>query len=146
MVFPLIPIAAGAGAGMASGWLFSKGKKDEQVITEQHAPYEIYQPTTTTSTLEVYAPQVQYAPQLTYGYQGGDIVISSPGAQTKKEQTQEQESKPAQKGTWDLPQIIRIEPSYDTDTGVRTAEGTDFTTIAIIAAVGLVAYGWLSKK
>ena len=147
MVLPLISIIAGAGllggGGIIGNWL-GKGKKEGSV--ETHAPFEIYQPTITTTTIEPlahYAPQLQFAPQTSYGYAGGDIIISSPQTETKKEVQMEQVSKPKQEGQWAFPVSTTAEPSYETG---REVSGTNMVHIALIAGVALVGYGLLGKK
>ena len=101
-----------------------------------------YAPTTalTTSVIEAdpyqyYAPQIQFAPQTSYAYQGATTIISSPGAVSKKEQVMEQVLKPAQKGAWEFPIDVSQEPDVS-----GAVSGTNMTHIAIIAAVGIVAY------
>lgn len=125
MVAPLlIPLLSGS-VGVAAGWLAGGKSKKEMFVVEK----EIH------ATKEHYAPQMGYAPvyapQTEYGYQGGDVIIHSPGATTKKEMKQEQTSMPVV----DVGQTAR-RSEVDTDT-----EGLDITKIAIIAVVGLIGYG-----
>ena len=90
--------------------------------------------------ISTYSPVLTYAPQLSYGYQGGDIIIDSPGAETKKESTVKQESKPTITPSWQIAPEVTSQPS----TGVTS--GTNMVYLVGIAAVALVAYGWVSKK
>ena len=133
MVFPvLIPVVAGiAGTATGAGIVSLLTKKQQQVSTT-------YAPVTTTSS--VYSPVQTYAPQLAYSYQGGDVIVSSPGAETKKEASLEQTSKPTVTPSWVVSPQVSSEPS----TGVTS--GTNMVYLVGIAAVALVAYGWVSKK
>ncbi|RJS79111.1 hypothetical protein CW713_08750 [Methanophagales archaeon] len=142
MVLPLIPLAVGGligGGGAALGSMFGGGKKTE---IEKHAMYEHYAPQTTTVYSPSYAPQTQFAPVTSYAYQGATYIISSPGAESKKEQKQSQKSIPSQKGEWAFP----IEVSQEAKRAEERTEGTDFAKIAIIGVIGLVAYGVISKR
>ena len=139
MVLPLI-VAAGAGiGGSVLGGLLT-GKKEEVV---KHAPYEYYAPTTSEVYSPTYSPQIQMSPQYTYAYQGGTYIISSPSATSKKEQEVRSELIPKQEGTWKLPISVSQEPTHSP---VQGGVGTDMTKIAIIGAVGLIAYGLISSK
>ena len=90
--------------------------------------------------ISTYSPVLTYAPQLSYGYQGGDILISSPGAETKKESTVKQESKPTITPSW------QIAPEVTSSPATGTSQGTNLVLLVGVAAVALVAYGWVSKK
>jgi len=139
MVLPLI-IAAGAGiGGSVLGGLLT-GKKEEVV---KHAPYEYYAPTVSEVYSPTYSPQIQMSPQYTYAYQGGTYIIGSPSATSKKEQEVRSELIPKQEGTWKLPISVSQEPTHSP---VQGGVGTDITKIAIIGAVGLIAYGLISSK
>ena len=107
-----------------------------------------YAPTTalTTSVIEAdpyqyYAPQIQFAPQTSYAYQGATTIISSPEAVVKKQQTMDLVSRPEQAGAWDFPIDVSQEPDVS-----GAVSGTNMTHIAIIAAVGVVAYMLIGKK
>ena len=107
-----------------------------------------YAPTTalTTSVIEAdpyqyYAPQIQFAPQTSYAYQGATTIISSPEAVVKKQQTMDLVSRPEQAGTWDFPIDVTQKPDVS-----GAVSGTNMTHIAIIAAVGVVAYMLIVKK
>jgi len=142
MAFPLIPVLVGAGIGAGGatlGGLFGKGKKEEI----KHAPYEYYAPTTSEVYSPSYSPQVQYSPQYTYQYQGGTYIIESPGATSKKQMNLEPVLIPKQEGKWEYPISVSQQPTH---TPVQGGVGTDFTKIAIIGAVGLIAYGLISKR
>jgi hypothetical protein len=133
MVLPLAPLFAGGllgGAGVAAGGLLG-GKKEE--IT--HAPYEYYAPTISSVYSPSYNPQIQYSPSTVQSYQGATYIISSPYAESKKEQTIEAESRPSQYGTWEFPIGISQEPSHE------ISSGTNLVTLAVIAVIGLVAFG-----
>jgi hypothetical protein len=149
MVVPLIPVLAGVGIGGIAGGALGMlgGKKEQNIVT--HAPYEIYQPTISTvyhKPYETFAPQVLYSPQVSYAYQGAQYIISSPGAQTKKEQAISETSQPQQKGAWELPQTYTVTPEYTTTQAAGGTTGTNFVTLAIIGVIGLVAYGLASGR
>ena len=136
---PLIAGLVGGGLGFGAGaGLF--GKKEEHI---EHAPYEYYAPTISKTEQLTYAPQVQYSPQLTYAYQGGTYIIGSPSAQSKKEQEVKSELIPEQKGTWEFPVTTNQEPHHEP---IQGGVGTDLTKIAIIGAVGLIAYGLIRRR
>ena len=138
MVLPLIPLAIGAaglGGGFGIGSWLSKGKK------EIHAEKEYFAPTSThieAEPYQYYNPQLQFAPVTSYGYQGATNIISSPGAVSKKEQIMDVVSRPEQTGTWDIPTSVSQSPKH--------TQGVDMTTIAIIAAVALVAAAVVGKS
>lgn len=137
MVLPLLPIIAGAsllGGGAGIGWGLGKGKKEEKTIT--------YAPTITEAApYQTYAPQVQFAPVTTYGYQGPSYIISSPEAQIAKKQVIEAVSKPEMIGKWDIPQVIS--PAV---TGKEAAAGGISSPVIAITAVAVVAGLFLMKK
>jgi len=89
------------------------GKKEASV---QHAPYETY------------SPQFTYTPLTSIQYPDYQTIIDSPLAKqvSKKQATLEPTISPTQ-----------------TVSPIGGSVGTDFTTIAIIAAVGLLGYGAL---
>ena len=141
MVLPLIPLAVGGligGGGATLGSMFG-GKKES---IEKHAAYEYYAPTTSSVYSPSYAPQTQFAPVTSYAYQGSTYIISSPGAESKKEQKQTQKSIPSQKGEWAFPIEVSQEPEHTKD----VSGGLNLTHLAIIGVIGLVAYGVVSKK
>ena len=137
MVLPLLAAGAiGAGAGAVLTALVAGGKKEQGATTTTygqvyHQPYETY------------APQVQYSPQTTYGYQGGTYIINSPEATSKKAQTIEATSSPEQSGAWTIP--TTYQPSASTAQG-QGLEATDFIPIAIIAAIAIVGYAFFRGK
>ena len=107
-----------------------------------------YAPTTalTTSVIEAdpyqyYAPQIQFAPQTSYAYQGATTIISSPEAVVKKQQTMDLISKPEQVGTWDIPTAISQAPEAK-----GAISGTNMTLIALIAVAGAAAIIFIKKK
>jgi len=133
MVFPvLIPVVAGIAGGFGG---FGLG---EILGSKKAAVSSTYAPVTTTT--DVYAPSVQYAPQMSYGYQGGDIIISSPYAETKKEALSEQASTPT------LTPSYQISPAVTSSPAAGVTKGTNIIYLVGIAAVALVAYGWVSRK
>lgn len=110
---------------------------------EVHAPGEYYAPTVSTIEADPYqyfAPQIQFAPVTSYGYQGATTIISSPEAQVKKQQIMDVVSKPAQKGAWDFPIAVTQAPEH-----VKDVSGTNLPLIAGIAVVGAVAIMFLKK-
>lgn len=136
MVLPLLPIIAGGallGGGAGLGW--GLGKKGVTKTTT-------YAPTITEAApYQTYAPQVQFAPVTTYGYQGATTIISSPEAAITKKQVMDVESAPKQFGMWDIPQTISPEV-----TGAAAGAGGISTPVIAIAAVALVAALYLGKK
>ncbi len=124
MVFPLIPIgtaALGIGAGFGISEFLGGSKKG---TTMTYSP--TYSPV--SSSVDSRQFSYQYSPQ--YGVQ-----IQSPQSSiTKKDQLMSE-----------LPSTIspNLEGARPTTT---TSSGTDFTKIAIIAAVALIGYGLVSKK
>ena len=142
MALPLIPILsgiAGLGTGVGVMGALGGGKKEEI----KHAPFEYYAPTTSKTEQITYAPQVQYSPQLSYAYQGGTYIISSPSAVSKKQQEVKSQLIPEQSATWEFPISTYQQPTHSP---VQGGVGTDLTKIAIIAVIGLVAYGFITKK
>jgi len=141
MVAPLIPIAIGlggaalGGAGIAS--FFSGSKKSERVVSSnsvfaETAPFSVSSQTYSPhSPYEQYSQAVQYAPVTTIQYPDYAINIHSPEAvaTTKKEMTVD--SRPSQ--------------SYRAEQGQTQTSGTDWTMIALIAGVALVAYGVVTR-
>lgn len=97
------------------------------VITK-HEPYETF------------APQVQFAPVTSYGYQGATTIISSPEAQVKKQQIMDVVSKPQMRGEWDIPTIIS-----PTAEGAKKAGGGISTGVVAVVAVAVVVVFVLPK-
>lgn len=145
MVLPLLPIAM-FGGGMLGGAGISSllgGGSKKEILVEEHAPYEVFQPTTVKhAPYEVYSPQLQFAPVSSYAYQGGSILIESPGAAVKKSLSQDTVSKPSQTGTWDIPLITS--PHYEQPES--RSSGTNLTHIAIIAVIGAAGIMLIKKK
>jgi len=141
MVAPLIPIAIGlggaalGGAGIAS--FFSDSKKSEKVVSSNNvfaetAPFSVSSQTYSPhSPYEQYSQAIQYAPVTTIQYPDYAININSPEAvaSTKKEMTVD--SRPSQ--------------SYRAEQGQTQSSGVDWTMIALIAGVALVAYGVVTR-
>ena len=139
MVLPLIPIAIAGlagGGGFGLGSLLGKGKK------EIHAPQEYYAPTISEVYSPTHAPQLQFAPVSTYGYQGATYIISSPGAVSKKEQIMDIVSEPGQKGAWDFPIGVTQSPTH----APGDVSGTNLPLIVGITVVGAVAIIFMKKK
>jgi hypothetical protein len=111
--------------------LLGGGKKEE--IT--HAPYEYYAPTISEVYSPSYNPQIQYSPSTVQSYQGSTYIIQSPYAESKKEQIIEAESRPSQSGAWELPIAVSQEPTHVQSTG------TNLIMLAVVAVIGLVAFG-----
>ena len=136
MVLPLLPIIAGGallGGGAGLGW--GLGKKGVTKTTT-------YAPTITEAApYQTFAPEVQFAPVTTYGYQGATTIISSPEAQITKKQIMDVKSAPKQFGMWDIPQTISPEV-----TGTAAGAGGISTPVIAIAAVAVVAALYLGKK
>ena len=149
-LLPAIPYAATAVGGLLGGYGISKYlgsgvKKDTIIETETHAPYEHYSrqlEVIEAAPYQYYSPQLQYAPQSTYGYIGPTTIISSPEARVTKKQAITAESAPEQVGAWEFP----ISQSQEATREEKDIVGTDFTTITIIAAVGIVAYALVTTK
>ena len=121
------------------GGILGGGGKIEKISM----PYSTYQPTIVKhEPYEVFAPQLQFAPVSSYAYQGGEILIGSPGASVKKALTQDVVSKPSQTGTWDIPLITS--PHYE-QPETRTT-GLNVTHIAIIAVIGAAGIMLIKKK
>ncbi len=146
MAFPVIPVLSGiAGLGAGAGIMgaLAKGKKEEHNV--YHQPYEYYAPSPLNYEMEVFAPQIQYSPQVSYQYEGATYIIESPGAVSKKEQSLEQTSTPKQKGTWDFPVDITQEPHHEPQLG-EVSSGTSLLPVVIVAVIGLLAYGFITRK
>ncbi len=146
MAFPIIPVLSGiAGLGAGAGIMgaLSGGKKEEHTIT--HAPYEYYAPTISETYQETYAPQIQYSPQITYAYQGGTYIIHSPEAVSKKEQQAMGISEPKQRGEWKYPITTEQEPHHEPQMG-EVDIGTSLLPIVIVAVIGLLGYGFITRK
>ena len=131
MVLPLLPIAiAGVGGGLAGGLVssfFGGGGKKDVGVSEVHAPKEHFAPVTThaPSISRIYSPSVMYQ-------------IESPGARMSKKDimTAKSEADP-------FIAPMRYDPGAPS---AGITEGTDLSKIALIGAVGLIAYGVVSKK
>ena len=96
-------------------------------VLTKHEPYETY------------APQIQFAPVTSYGYQGATTIISSPGAESKKQQIMDVVSRPEMRGEWDIPTIIS--PIAE---GGKAGGGISTGVVAVVA-VAVVAVFLLPK-
>ena len=131
---PLLAGAAGKKANISFGAGLLGGGKYAPVISTSEASI-FHQP------YETYAPQIQFAPQTSYAYQGATTIISSPEAVVKKQQTMDLISKPEQVGTWDIPTAISQAPEAK-----GAISGTNMTLIALIAVAGAAAIIFIKKK
>jgi hypothetical protein len=141
MVLPLVPIAiAGAGAlgGFGLGTLFG-GSKKEELVQEQTGKIDVV---VEAAPYQHYAPQRTFQPTYTQTYTGGDIIVESPGARTTKKTVVDVKPRVDQRGEWDYE--TGVSPVQELGQEGAVGEGTDMAMIAIIAAVGLVAYGLVS--
>lgn len=131
----LIPALAGL-AGAFGGWSLNEWMSGETKKSgEIHAPQEWFMPVNAQQTTTV--DQRQYAPVVSYGWQGGDLFLESPGASSKKEMTTTQTSTPSQ--------YASQQPSQAA-TGATPTEGlTNILPIALIAGIALVGYGYVSR-
>lgn len=134
------------GAGAAGGYLASMllgGKKGaaaeatavaEGRITERHAPYEHYAPVTTWSPSTSYT----HAPSPVY-------IIDSPGTTfTKKDvATSSATAAPDVVSSRADPRDYVVSPkaAAEAEAGI----GTDLLPIAVIGAVAIIGYGYISK-
>ena len=118
----------------------------QRIAQEYHEPYEIFQPTIVSSVAEPlshYAPQLQFAPVTTYGYQGATTIIGSPEAKVSKKQVLDVRSLPEMTGQWDFPVTQTAKPSYETG---RETTGLNVTHIAIIAVLGAAGIMLIKKS
>lgn len=144
MVLPLIPIAAGIGAGMLGQGLLSAftGDKKPSISTTTststqsadvyHAPYEQYQPTTL------------YAPQQSIVYPQYQIAIESPKSSQKMSTQQTPSQEVQQYPIYDQPTQYPQQSSELTGQAGGGISNQTIMIVALIAAGGLVAYGVLS--
>lgn len=134
MALPLLPILGGLSAFSAGGWAgsaLSKSKKVSEVTqgSTTYHPYSHYQPV--QSLQYTHNPQIQYP---TY-----QTMIESPfGSQTTKKEI-ESAITPTQTAT---PQWYQPAPSV---TQAGPSATSEMTPIAIIAVVGLLGYGIITK-
>jgi len=137
MVLPLIPVVAAVGAsGVAAGALAAVGlSKKEASIVDSHNQQNVYH-----QPYENYQPQIGYAPVTTYSYQGAQYMINSPNSTQTPKQATSVTSDPSQSGSWTTDQ------PYSASSATGNSAGIDWTLLAIIAAVGLVGYGFVSRK
>jgi len=140
MVLPLIPIAIAGGLGGGLGsWLTGRSKKETHI--EEHAEKEYYAPTITeTHPMAHYHPRLVYQPTPTYTYTGGDIILDSPGARTKKEVAVDVSPRAELSGAIDYPTT----QTGATREGEGDVSGTNLTHIALIIAGGVLGYGIIS--
>jgi hypothetical protein len=115
------------------GWSILSGKKE-------YAPsWEIqYSP---TEGARVYAPQIGYSPQYSYGYQGATYIIGSPEAVSKKEMDITQKSEQPLAYEWTAP-VTGATPSMTTGTNL----GNLLIILAVIGVVGAVGVSLIGKK
>lgn len=140
MVWPLIIAGATGVIGTALGeYVGASSKKEASIITSTtRTSQDVYH-----SPYETFSPQIQYAPQSSYAYQGATTIINSPNS-TGSKLAASAASSPNQTGTWTQPQ--QYTPTSKTDNSTPSGiQGVDFTMIAIIAAVGLVGYAFFKR-
>jgi len=133
-MWPLIVGAAGLGAGAGAIVTSALTKKEASITDSHNEQNNIHQP------YENYQPQIQYAPVTTYSYQGAQYMINSPNSVQTPKQAVSTTSDPSQTGTW------KTEQPYSPTSSTGNSTGIDWTMIAIIAAVGIVGYGLVSRK
>jgi hypothetical protein len=134
MVLELLAAGLGFGAGtMLSNFLGDTKKGDTITTTESQTYHQPY---------ETYSPNLQFAPQTSYAYQGGTYIINSPNATSKKDQSVSQESSPSNTPTWTQPQTYTQTPSVSESTGLSS---NTLILIALIGAAAVVGYGFLSQ-
>ncbi|MFA5526725.1 MAG: hypothetical protein WC992_07865 [Acholeplasmataceae bacterium] len=143
MAIPLIPIAAGVGAGMLGQGLLSifDGDKKPSISTTTttshqesnvyHAPFEQYQPTTL------------YAPQQSIVYPQYQIAIDSPKASQKLDTSQTPTQDIRQYPIYDQPTTYPQQAAEMTGAAGAGISNQTIMLVALIAAGGLVAYGVL---
>ena len=91
---------------------------------------------------QTYAPQTEimtsvtdvFSPTTSYAYQGGDVIISSPHASTKKEQASTQ-----------IPKFDFGDMAQGMEGGV-SKKGGDLTTILALGGIGIAAVYLLGSK
>lgn len=130
MVLPLIPVAlAGIGGGVAGGLvssLLGGGSKKDYAVSEQHSPYEHYAPVTTDASAltQTFAPTYQYQIESPESYMSSKKDISAAATSSPE-----------------------ISPSRTHEApGISSVEGTDMTKLVVVGAIGLIAYGLVTKK
>jgi hypothetical protein len=133
-----IGAAAGGAAVYGYDWLFGGSKKD-QLVT----------PTLTQNPAQAIAAQPKTISNVTTYYNQTDnssifnSISGSPGAyiQSKKDMSMNPSLIPSINVPFSITPAMTTNASQPT----TTTAGTDLTTIAIIAAIGLVAYGAVKK-
>lgn len=129
---PWKPIAIGGGGLLAGYTLFGKKGTDQtQALTQQQQPIQItktYSPVTTTTTSTTFSPSYM-------------TISDSPYASMKKADVISSEPSVGVSPTW------AISPGQTASQAAEQgqSEGTDMIMLAAVAAVGLVAYGYVSK-
>lgn len=132
----------GSGSGGSSSGILGGILGYQRVDQEYHEPMEHYAPTITeTHPLAHYHPRLVFQPTPVYTYTGGDILIESPGARTKKETQIDVAPRAEISGAIDYPTTT----TGSERVGEGDVSGVNVTHIAIVAAVALVAYGLVSK-
>ena len=131
----------GAAAYGAYDWLFGGTKKDapQQQVLDQ-------KPTQNTTTNLNYNLDARQTTTTTTNIDNRSwmTIANSPGASMTKKDTiaATATATPAM----NIPFTFSLMPTQDTSAQQAQAQGTDFTTLAIIGAIGLVAYGYTSRK
>jgi len=119
----LAGIFAGTALGAGVGALFGGDSKKEATIAQQ---------VPTGLTIEPYGV---YAPQPTF-QKSVDIILESPYAETGAKKFVSEPTAP----------YMPITQRPSASAAQEQSEGINFTTIAIVAAIGLVGYGLVAKK
>ena len=133
--------SGGSGGGSSSG-ILGGILGYQRVDQEYHKPMEHYAPTITEAKpLQHFHPRLVFQPTPVYTYTGGDILIESPGARTKKETQIDVAPRAEISGAIDYPTTT----TGSERVGEGDVSGVNVTHIAIVAAVALVAYGLVSK-
>ncbi len=139
----LVGAGAGAGAYATYNWLFGSKKESapqEQKMIQQQQP--IITPVITQTPI-IIQPSDQRSWQYDCSTQT-NIISDSPGARIDSKKSMSIEPSAAWSTPFSATQPLEVDLKQE---GSQSAsQGTDFTTIAIIAAVGLVAYGFVNKE
>ncbi len=139
--FPWLVVGGGAVAGFGASMLF--GKKGQEQAVAQELKQDLrpeFKPETVWNIGRDKDPF--YDMRTTNQY---DIITGSPGSSIYSEKKAEMGGSTP---TWSQPEIFTMPTSASGSQAAEQGqtEGTDLTMIAVIAAIGLVAYGFVSKK
>lgn len=130
------------GGGRGSSGILGGILGYQRVEQEYHEPLEHFAPTITeTHALAHYHPRLVFQPTPVYTYTGGDVIIESPGARTKKETQIDVAPRAEISGAIDYPTTT----TGSERVGEGDVAGVNLTHIAIVAAVALVSYTVIAK-